>query len=964
MLRTGISFFIFVLPCMGGRHNAAWTWRVVLVFVAAVSACFSVAAQSRPSWTGSARPPSVGTGHPFGTLHAPTPAKARTLLVLTVNITEPVDDFLECTFQAHLPSVANIALDVFVAFSGDRSADDQRKQTVFEMIKQAVSNVIAAQPAFYEAPMLPAADPRGDVAQGTHQILTAAGLLAFLDDPRGQRPYDHAVIMDSQVCAVRVGWLDVALAPVLRNPKVLLSGAPLQNTCNIWSNKSTPGCRQNSSHADPMAGILSLRVSGQGRELLGHAKQYYGNLLITEAILAAARDRDVLPADAIFVNPRLLALHAPMDATLFKDAAYYGMEARLALVHAPRWLGVPGPVALAARLDLRPNTPTIAIVLPLAGVPDMQSLITSTWASFINAGIPAKNVVFLVCSRQGLIEASSLAAFQVLMMTTRPSGQAGPCSGVAVLEATASLVRAGARSMLLVGLDAAATWSLTAALKSLRKSKMTPVIYLQPGAEAPMQAPESPTTSPMNAGVMYINSPPDKVNMAGSALSAWAAALAKQRQLSRLSLEAVLSPMVTVSTLPETEFAWGGNRRFFAALQNGDARASNTAIVYSTGFVSSSMAAAPGAAAIAPLPLAPLPLAPLPLADWAANMVFRHRMAGLWNAGPRSICATYSAVSRKPLLLDNMRAVCLAVRRVAAFMVFARKHQLDCAAFPGFVLGGPHGPFVPFDAVLDGTAIRALAGPGLVLYPRVTDMDATTDGFVPFRRQRGRKLHRRHETGLHERPHRRGTTAPTTWLEDTEPTTTKGSFSVFGWTGTDAAAQRVHPSTITSADQTLSFLARSLVMAVQDKAAIFLSGGSFALVCAHDDRRLEASDIALLALDGGIAPLVTQLARLSGGRPVFLTGAAWRQAAVYLNAELETAGVPAWAPGFQILGAADFDLDTDSAGAGGPSEGGSSWAPIIEFVVCTAAAAATRLPAIDSRSDLVLSRLSLRVQGK
>ena len=152
---------------------------------------------------------------------------------------------------------------------------------------------------------------------------------------------------------------------------------------------------------------------------------------------------------------------------------------------------------------------------------------------------------------------------------------------------------------------------------------------------------------------------------------------------------------------------------FLAGLHNGDPRTSKIAVVYSTGFVSTN--------------------ADVPLADWAASVVFRHRMMGLWRSGPGPVCATYSAVSRKPLVLDSLRAVSRAVHRVADFLVFARINQPDCAVFPGFVLGGPHGPVVPFDAVLDKETVRALAGPGLVLYSRLVDMGATADGFVPGR---------------------------------------------------------------------------------------------------------------------------------------------------------------------------------------------------------------------------------------
>ena len=363
---------------------------------------------------------------------------------------------------------------------------------------------------------------------GGDPTLEAAGVLAFLDAPPGQ-PYDHAILLDAHVCALRVGWLDVALAPLLRNPQTLLSGSVLQYDCDTRSKKSAPVCRENKSPVHEMAGILSMRVGRRGRALLDHAYQNYSDLPITKAIRAAAKDRVDVPADAVFANPRLLALHAPADKALFKDAAYYGLEARVALVHAPHWLRAPSPVALAARLDLRHNLPAVAIVLPPAGVPGMQSLLRSTWSSFVDAGIPAKNIVFLACSHHGLVEASSMAAFQVLMTmaTTSPSGGVGdprkspgggepgsppggtdpnPCSVSAILEAVASLVRAGTHSMLVVGLDAVATGSARAALSSLGNvDAVRPVFYLQAEGEVPMQqAPTSPSASPMNVGAILI----------------------------------------------------------------------------------------------------------------------------------------------------------------------------------------------------------------------------------------------------------------------------------------------------------------------------------------------------------------------------------------------------------------------------------------------------------------------------
>ena len=914
---------------MGWRRHLAWT-RCVLA-LAAVSACCALATQHRPSWTG------IGDALPTH------PVKDSPHLVLMVNMSEPVEpveDFLACTFRAHQPSVANIDLDVLVALTGRHSSSKEWAQGVVGLVQDVVSRSMALSPAFYTA--LPLPSEGGDDIH-IEPTFGAARLLSFLDERPGSfsergTSYDHALILDSHVCALRVGWLDVALAPLLRDPHMLLTGPVLHKDCDPSSRIQGQACRQDSNPShDQTSGILSLRVSGPGRTLLRHAEQQYGNLPVTDAILAAATDRGLVPRDVVFANPRTLALRDPVDEALFTDAGYYGLEARIALVHAPRRTRVPGPVALAGRLDLRRGQAAIVIILPPAGVPNMQSLLTSTRTSYVRAGFPDKSIAFLACSRQGLIEASSLASFHVLM-TSSSSSQAEPCNGGAVLNAAVSLVRAGVHTMLIVGVDAAATGLAGAALSSLTsKDEGRPVFYLHPESGTPMQAPASPFTSPMNVGAMFIKSPPDKVELAGSGLAAWASALIEDRQLTRASLGALLAPTVAVSTLPDQLFAWGGDRRFVTARPHDGARGDKTAIIYSSGFASMS---APGSP---------------PLTDWAATLAFRHRMLGLWHAGPGPICATYSAVSRMPLLLDSIGAVRQAVRRVIDFMAFARKHQLDCAIFPGFVLGGPRGPVVPFDAVLDFEAVRALAGPDLVLYPRFTDMDATGDGFVAFEQRRDGQ-HRRggseSDPGAASRPPPAAALFPSTGVPRVTPGVTDAPKLQ---AGTEAA----------SAQHALPLLARSLVRAIHDEIA-GLSRGSHpgvALVCAHDDPRRTASETALLAMDGRLAHLASQLPVLSSGRPVYLTGSAWRQAAGMLVAGAGAAGVRGWAPDFQVLSAADIHVGAGRAAGGTPGRPTSgararetrcsvAWAPVIDFVVCLAAGATTNLPVIDLRSHL------------
>jgi hypothetical protein len=494
--------------------------------------------------------------------------------------------------------------------------------------------------------------------------------------------------------------------------------------------------------------------------------------------------------------------------------------------------------------------------------------------------------------------------------------------------------------MLITGLDSAATGSARAVLASLQEKSNAhtrPTFYLQPGKEAPMYL-ASPTSSPsalLNVGATFVTSPPGQASRAEDALLAWAISLNQDSQLSSTALEAVLSPMVAVSRLPDAHFALGSDRHFLAGLHNGDPRTSETAVMYSTGFVSTN--------------------ADVSLADWTASMVFHHRMIGLWSGGPGPICATYSAVSRKPLLLDSPRAVSRAVHRVGAFLVFARTHQLDCAVFPGFVLGSPRGPVVPFDDILDKETVRAFAGPGLALYPCLTDMDAIADNFISFQKgpRGGEDVVFRRMQILHTRRSQHGAsyTRPDSVQEDNIKRTATSSFSISGMAGTEI---------FTPAEQLQPLLARSLVHAIKSKVDSLIGGNlGTTLMCTHDDRRRTASEMALLAMDGGIAHLATILPRLSSWRPVFLTGLAWRQAAGIIKAESIAVGVHDWAPDYQVLSASDIDFDGSSASA--------AWAPVIEFIVCKAAAATTGLPHIDLQSYLsrplepaaIVSRLAM-----
>ena len=230
---------------MGGRCDAAWVWCVLAVLIAGLTCC-ALASEQRIR------------GDSGGALLS-SPPNNRTLLVLEIDMTDPVEqvgDFLACSFRAHRPSVANMALDVLITLSGRRPADDARELAVIEMVQDAVSESMAVpQPAFHTA-FLPADRPGHDLGAvgGTKNV---PDLISFLDDSPPGRTYDHAIILDAHACALRVGWLDVVLAPVLRNPRVLLSGPPPKD-CHARS--KTPACHDTNANVRPTAGSLTKKT--------------------------------------------------------------------------------------------------------------------------------------------------------------------------------------------------------------------------------------------------------------------------------------------------------------------------------------------------------------------------------------------------------------------------------------------------------------------------------------------------------------------------------------------------------------------------------------------------------------------------------------------------------------------------------------------------------------------------------
>ena len=124
-------------------------------------------------------------------------------------------------------------------------------------------------------------------------------------------------------------------------------------------------------------------------------------------------------------HARLVRVEAPVDVDLFADAAYYGADARAALVHAPRHWRVPGPHAVAARL----GRPATLILLPSPPTPGLHDLVRVLWRSLHEAGAHRTGIAFVAQSRQGFDAASAVAAQAVLLVRAGRGGGGGGDGG-------------------------------------------------------------------------------------------------------------------------------------------------------------------------------------------------------------------------------------------------------------------------------------------------------------------------------------------------------------------------------------------------------------------------------------------------------------------------------------------------------------------------------------------------------
>ena len=765
----------------------------------------------------------------------------RTVLIIPINATSTphshLAEFLACTLSAHVPSVAGVEFDVGVAVYGEDEGSSlvEKRDALHGMVARAVAATDMTkhsrgrhQPNLMVlrgyrgyrlslGDILMAAFTHGRTAGGTASFERFASEPHAPPQSSSSHHYTYAVVLEPDVCALRVGWLDIALAPLLRDPTlqaVRFGGGRVQ--CVRDPAHQFRACVEGKD-ADSAAALVSTSQQGGPACISGayRLSDTVGSMLASgEAGPAAALHRpwhssapnpDDMGRLAGGAGPPLLHNHnhanlirveAPVDEDLFADASYYGTARRAALVHAPRHLRVPGPRAVAARL----GRPATLILLPSLPTPGLHDLVRVLWRSLHEAGAHRTGIAFVAQSRQGFDAASAVASQAVLLVKpARPDGGDGDDGGSApfsftgncveadsasmplprttqgtlesaraaartAMVAVSDLVRAGASSMLILGLDTAVTGSFLPELRSLERFQAggAPVIFAgcgQRGGDTSFftaaahsthnDQPWRPTEAGMvDYGAVFITtagSPP----MLADAFSYWFNATSHRHAQD-------------VEKLHQTKEEDGGGDRDSASLGlNGSVQGfglpTNLCASPSPGFVMPFQRS--GAHHQAPPRSPPPPPPPIIIPSLGFACVHaipgtstcpgNHQNPPTWatatssrlrRVSPRTMttivhpdaCFKHTQLHRRPLRLrshDDGVSVWRAMRVVAVFLAFLRESRMDCAVLPGFVLdgssgGGPprHLVTVPFDTVFNATTLQALSGGRTVFYDRRADM--------------------------------------------------------------------------------------------------------------------------------------------------------------------------------------------------------------------------------------------------
>ena len=234
-------------------------------------------ARSRNARRSAASDPSPPSGsprqafsNPYSTAAHPAATRPRTLVFIPVHTSEPpsaLASFASCTFR-YDPSVAGDGFDVLVAFSGEEVWVDEARVAHARDVLAAATAHLPHRPAlhaayvrlsdgsytkdgegvkpsfagpntvFYSALLAdgaPGVPVGGPPAPGSGVVPDPGPPKPSPQSPSPASLYTHYTAayafllqLETDVCALRAGWLDTALAPLLAKPHVLVAGSRLK----------------------------------------------------------------------------------------------------------------------------------------------------------------------------------------------------------------------------------------------------------------------------------------------------------------------------------------------------------------------------------------------------------------------------------------------------------------------------------------------------------------------------------------------------------------------------------------------------------------------------------------------------------------------------------------------------------------------------------------------------------------
>lgn len=212
------------------------------------------------------------------------PPPPRILLYTPLHVSEPTDAvraFAACLFGKR-PSLRGLQFDVLVSVSG--AHPDGRDAEVKEIIANAAhtSNVAVTFTALEDDTYALALsnDHRKDAewVSGPNAAFYGALLSGPVYDAH-TRHYDLVQQLETDVCAMADGWLDVLVEPMLRDVSILVSGA--RTACDCVYDAIHDACEPMSKYGDHMLGHVNgnalYRVGKELSNVLTKAQAKFDN---------------------------------------------------------------------------------------------------------------------------------------------------------------------------------------------------------------------------------------------------------------------------------------------------------------------------------------------------------------------------------------------------------------------------------------------------------------------------------------------------------------------------------------------------------------------------------------------------------------------------------------------------------------------------------------------------------------